>query len=686
MKRYYLLAATAIGLLVSEIVVGFSGAASPAAPASPSAFTARVSSLASSAQASVTINIDGVSLGPVFAGLGAISGNGTSRLLIDYPEPERSAILDELFTPDEGASIEDLKLEIGADGNGTNGADPSDEHTPGHIDRDSYEFWLARQAVLRNPHIVLYALQWGAPSWVGYHGSLWAGPAEGRDIKNVLDWLGVAKSWGLRFSYLGGWNETGFNASWFVRMREALNTHGYAYIQLVAADAPPTRHQLWAEAKAMKPGSAVRRAVSVVGDHDPAGAPTTGYACTVSQTARSLHKPLWLSEVGHLPSGSGAAALIRTVNRCYIEGGLTGYYEWPLAESMASGFAIPGRGLITADQPWSGHYTVDRLLWATAQTTQFARPGWHYINSASRNLGNWGSSVAYAAPHNRAWSAVIENTGTRARQRLSARTVTIQLSRLPAGHVTAWATNLWSSNPKSWFIRWPVTASGNQVQVTVPAGYVVSVTTSKGQSHGTLVNAPARTESLPYTVRPDGAHMPWGMSPADGAFEVVGGWPLHTVIRQLAVGRPVLWGTKSTEPRHPFAVAGVPSWRDYTVSAKVRLGGTGRWAGLIGRYGNEDGNGHGDRFSGYELRLYASGTWVAYANHQTGRLTLLASGVIPRLKVSSWYQLSLRFNGHTMTVRVAGQSVSVHIQRTTGLAGIESSWAQVQFADFTVVR
>ncbi len=682
MKRYYLQAAAVAGHLVAAIVVGPSGAALLAPPASPAAHAVAV--VSSQRVSGVTINLDGAKLGPVFDGLGAISANGTSRLLIDYPAPERSAILDELFTPDQGADIEDLKLEIGADGNGTNGADPSDEHIPGKMDRNSYEFWLARQAVLRNPHILLYALQWGAPSWVGYRGSLWAGPAIGRDIKYVLDWLGVAGSWGLHIGYLGGWNETGFNANWFVRMRQALNAHGYAYIQLVAADAPPTKHQLWAEAKAMKPGSAVRQAVSIVGDHDPAGAPTTGYGCTVSQTARQLHKPLWLSEVGHLPSAAGAAALVRTVNRCYIDGGLTGFYEWPLAESMASGFAIPGRGLITADQPWSGHATVNRLLWATAQTTQFVRPGWRYINSASRNLGNWGSVVAYAAPHNGAWSAVIENTGTKSHQRLSARTITVDISRLPEGTVTAWATNLWSQNPKTWFIRWPVTAAGDQVRVTIPAGYVVSVTTTHGQSHGTLASAPASTEALPYSIRPDGALMPWGMSPSDGAFQMVG--PHHTLIQQMAVGRPVLWGTTRSEPRHPFAVAGVPGWRDYTVSAKVRLAGTGRWAGLIGRYGSEDGNGHGDRFSGYELRLYATGKWVAYANHQSGRITRLASGVISRLMASNWYQLYMRFYGHTMTVRVAGQSASAHIQRTSGLAGIESSWAQVQFADFTVVR
>jgi len=46
-----------------------------------------------------TIVIDGESKGRIFDGVGAISGGGgNSRLLIDYPEPYRSQILDYLFS------------------------------------------------------------------------------------------------------------------------------------------------------------------------------------------------------------------------------------------------------------------------------------------------------------------------------------------------------------------------------------------------------------------------------------------------------------------------------------------------------------------------------------------------------------------------------------------------------------
>src|SRR5271165_4919796 len=60
------------------------------------------------------IAVDGARPGPVFQGIGAISGGGgNSRLLIDYPVRERGQILDYLFSPLFGASLQMLKLEIG---------------------------------------------------------------------------------------------------------------------------------------------------------------------------------------------------------------------------------------------------------------------------------------------------------------------------------------------------------------------------------------------------------------------------------------------------------------------------------------------------------------------------------------------------------------------------------------------
>src|SRR6476620_5800604 len=77
-----------------------------------------VASPTAHAATATTVTVDGRQSGRVFDGIGAISGGGgNSRLLIDYPEPERTQLLDYLFKPGYGADLQILKIEIGGDTN-----------------------------------------------------------------------------------------------------------------------------------------------------------------------------------------------------------------------------------------------------------------------------------------------------------------------------------------------------------------------------------------------------------------------------------------------------------------------------------------------------------------------------------------------------------------------------------------
>ncbi|MBV9381300.1 MAG: hypothetical protein JO242_11585, partial [Streptosporangiaceae bacterium] len=185
------------------------------------------------AQAATTISVNGTSAGRTFGGIGAISGGGgNSRLLTDYPAAQQQQILDYLFKPGYGASLQILKVEIGGDTNSTDGSESSHMHTSSSVDCNTgYEWWLMEQARARNPNIKLYGLAWGAPGWIG-GGNFWS-----TDMINYLvNWLNCAKSHGLTINYLGGWNERGYNVSWYEQLRSTLNADGYAGLQIVAAD------------------------------------------------------------------------------------------------------------------------------------------------------------------------------------------------------------------------------------------------------------------------------------------------------------------------------------------------------------------------------------------------------------------------------------------------------------------
>ena len=85
-----------------------------------------------------------------------VSGSGGTRLLIDYPEPQRSQVMDFPFKPDFGAAPHHLKVELGGDGNSTDGVEPSYartreefEHPRPECFRRGYEWLVMHEAKKR---------------------------------------------------------------------------------------------------------------------------------------------------------------------------------------------------------------------------------------------------------------------------------------------------------------------------------------------------------------------------------------------------------------------------------------------------------------------------------------------------------------------------------------------------------
>ena len=108
-----------------------------------------------------------------FDGHGGLSAGASSRLLFDYPEPQRSDILNYLYKPNFGAALTMCKIEIGGDGQSTNGAEASHMHTQNDRNYNrGYEYWLASEAKKRNPKVTIYGLSWAAPGWIN-NGTDW---------------------------------------------------------------------------------------------------------------------------------------------------------------------------------------------------------------------------------------------------------------------------------------------------------------------------------------------------------------------------------------------------------------------------------------------------------------------------------------------------------------------------------
>jgi hypothetical protein len=63
--------------------------------------------------AETRIVLDDADSGRVFEGIGVVSAGASTRNLVDYPEKQRSEVLDYMFKPKFGASLQHLKAGIG---------------------------------------------------------------------------------------------------------------------------------------------------------------------------------------------------------------------------------------------------------------------------------------------------------------------------------------------------------------------------------------------------------------------------------------------------------------------------------------------------------------------------------------------------------------------------------------------
>ncbi|WP_225851292.1 ricin-type beta-trefoil lectin domain protein [Streptomyces sp. HPF1205] len=631
-----------------------------------------VATVAEPAHAATSITINGSSSGRTFDGVGAISGGGgNSRLLIDYPEPERGQILDYLFKPDYGASLQILKAEIGGDTNSTSGAEPSHEHTRGDLNCNrGYEWWLMEQAKARNPNIKLYGLAWGAPGWIG-NGNFWS-----TDMINYLvSWLGCAKQHNLTIDYLGGWNERGYNVSWYEQLRSALNSNGYNSVKIVAADSD------WTVANDVNSNSAFANSVDIIGTHYPCGYRSSQSSCSVPSSATSTGKQLWASENGSDDYNAGANAMARGINRGYIDGKMTAYINWPVVAAITPNLPYPTMGLALTPQPWSGYYAIGKNAWVMAHTSQFTQPGWKYLDSSSGYIGgnrNNGSYVSLKSTNNSDWSTVIETMDAGSAQTLNFNVT----GGLSTGAVHVWATNVNSGNQADYFVHSSdITPSNGSFSLTAQPGYVYTITTTTGQGKGTAAGPARSTMSLPYSDSFDGDTagteakylMDW-----QGAFEVAacGGGRSGMCVRQMSAQAPITWDPLTD----PHTLLGDLSWGNYTVSSDVMLEKSG-YADLLGRANSQSYSGAAG-LNAYHLRVSDTGAWSILSSNTGGNVTTLAQGTTTALGTNRWHSLSLAFSGSTITASIDGSNVGSANNSTYGAGQVGYATSQGETAQF----
>lgn len=629
-------------------------------------------SAAASLAAEKQVHLGAPQTGRVFEGIGALSAGASSKLLIDYPEPQRSQILDLLFKPEYGAGLQHLKVEIGGDVNSTCGTEPAFAHTreeflepePAYY-RRGYEWWLMREAKKRRPRILLDALAWGAPGWIG-NGKFYS--QDNADF--VAAFHAKAREYlGIETAYQGIWNETLYDIAYIKTLRATLDRAGLSAVKIGAGDQDGDRRWRIAEDAARDPELA--RAVYALGDHYVA------YRSTDS--ARRSGKPLWATEDGPWAGDwYGATKLAKIYNRSYIEGRMTRFITWSLITSYYDILPLPNSGLMRAAEPWSGHFEIQPGIWAAAHTTQFADPGWNYVDSGCGYLEPSGSYVSLRSPSGDDYTIVVETMDSPYITIGDAREVVFHLGDgFPDRPV-----HVWKSSAADQFAKVATIQPRNRVlryRFDSESIYTLSTTTGQ-QKGGSELKIPASARlRLPYEdafdTKPEHA-LPKHFIDQSGVFEVVprpGG--AGGCLRQVVPAKGIEWHYHANPD--PFTLMGDERWTDYEVQVETRLDGAGKGAvyGRVTSVSTKD-----EPPAGYGLSVDSQGNWQLRR-----KSNVLRSGKTA-LSADQWQKLGLRMTGSTIVALVNGAEVGrvEDAAYTRGLAGLGCDWHMSWFDNFRV--
>jgi galactosylceramidase len=668
-----------------------------------------------------TIQLRGDRDGKRFDGIGVVEGGGgTGVLLKDYPEPQRSQILDLMFKPKFGASISALLVEIPGDGNSTQGSMPSHMHSRDDLNyRRGYMWWELREAKRRNPRLSLDGAAWSAPGWLGTSGTLFAQNGGEFDrnfysqdtIDYYVEWLrGLRDVYRLEFDAIGSRNEKGVSYGFAKAFRKSLDANGFRQVRLHGFDNWPDEWK-FAFVPDLLTDAELRKSLDIVSAH--INAPESVVPAEVQSTAAKVRKPIWNTEQHVYKAGfDGLIGIVEAFNENYIRSGVTKVVNWYGIAGLYTMEPYSGEkeAAIRANWPWSGHYGVNPSLWGYAHYGQFSEAGWQYLNGGSGDLAAGGTYVTLKSPGSD-YSIIAETKDARNGQRV----------RFTVGRgLSKRSLAVWRSDRSAQFVRQAdIAVRGGEFTLTLAPDSVYSITTTRGQRKGSFGQELAQTAfPFPYRETFDRYVQPahWGYLPryfADisGAFEV-SACPGRTgmCLRQAVPMHPISWAPDWK----PYTVIGDDQWRDYEVAADLHLG-PGESGGIMGRV-NHVGTGYGTIPKGYFLQLDSSGLLQlivvrgkadkkvltgdseqqalirAQNDASPGGEKLLGSVKVAGVAPGQWHRLRFRFEGSMITALVDERPVlgvrdSLYANGMAGLlAGRDGDRMSTPFFDEVVIK
>lgn len=675
----------------------------------------------------VKITVDGnkaeLSENKLFRGAGMVSANNSSRLLLDY-KWEHPRVYDKLLNlifGEKGIGVNHLKIEMGTDINSSSGTEPNVMRTEDEkpdVTRGA-GFQLAADAKKVNPDLTLDMLYWSEPLWVTNSDDVYG--ARYKWYKSILD--AAYETYGLKFDYVSAVrNERESDAEWIKYLSKRLKSekdcpYSYSEIKIVAGEEVCT----WNIADRMLEDEELMGAVDVAGSHY-----TSHATDNAKRLADEFGKELWFSEASSPMSyvrgsrrfdgtGSGMSDINGTLdiaNRfitMYYGGYMTLCEYQPVISAYYDGVTYCHKQLITADTPWSGHYTLDSGFYMSLHFSQFIKKGWCFINGACFGDGEKGgdghalvnatySYMTAADIISGDYSSVITNTTA------SPITYEFEVKNLgkASDKVYVWETagteeNDWKKNhfrKRETVI--PVKKGDSfMYSVTVEPYSLITVSTldlkesdydySEGESP--LLMLPY-TDDFEYSSYPDSYLSSRGNAPRyttdeGGAFEVENIGGNNVLVQKITPDiKSEEWGG-TPQPTTNF---GDDRWFNYSISCDIRLTESdspeNNYGGVGLRYNLAD---SGE--SGYWLQVYENGEWKLRRNNTeklSGSCDEFDCSFFHRLKIEAYYNRVKGYMDGTLLFEYDGDERGEPML-SAGRAALYSSYNRNSFDNIEIL-
>ena len=385
--------------------------------------------------------------------------------------------------------------------------------------------------------------------------------------------------------------------------------------------------------------------------------------------------------------------------------GMTMYEFQPLVSAYYSGATFFPKQLITANEPWSGAYSLDAGYYMTLHFSRFIKNGWEFVENACYGDGVPGGDghaivdstfnyITCTDPDTGDYSTVIVNNS----DKMLEYDFELQNMAKSDSDVYVYETidsydgtgNYYDSFFKSkGFIK----PDNSKFSVTVKPYSMITVSTLDiGTTEYKDRSADYHNLELPYeddfeySGYEDDYLAQRGMAPRyttdqGGAFEVAQKDGTNVLMQMITSdNKPVDWGSTSD----PVTTLLDDKWQNYTVSADVHFTDNkveskkDNYVGIGARY-----NLASNDYSGYVLKLT-----------ETGEVTLskakskLASKTVDGLSTDEWHNLKLKVEDNTITAYLDDEQIIEYVDEenvvNSGRIALYSSYQNNYFDNLKV--